>query len=120
MQVSGFNHTVLIGPIACVAGPTLRVAKPGLLGEGLPLLEHCPVMARMPCARRGSMALNSLTPAEKLATFTASPPLSSGTVLPNPGPTLTSTMDQPLIACPEPAVRTVFSYNHDLNHGATY
>jgi hypothetical protein len=55
---------------------------------------------------RFSMALNGLTPAEQLATFTAAPsPLTSLTVPPpvfrSP---LTSTMDRPPIACPEPRV----------------
>jgi transposase InsO family protein len=69
---------------------------------------------------RFSMALNGLTPAEKLATFTAaSSLLPSVTVPPSPLPTPTSTMDQPPIACPEPTVRAVFSHNHDLNPGAT-
>ena len=69
---------------------------------------------------RFSMALNGLTPAEKLATFTAaSSLLPSVTVPPSPVPTPTSTMDQPPIACPEPTVRAVFSHNHDLNPGAT-
>jgi len=69
---------------------------------------------------RFSMALNGLTPAEKLATFTAaSSPLPSLTVTPSPVPSLTSTMDRPPIACPEPTVRAVFSHNHDLNPGVT-
>lgn len=67
-----------------------------------------------------SMALNGLTPAEKLATFTAtSSPLSSGTVLPNPAPALTVTMDEPHMACPEPTVRAILSHNHDLTPGVT-
>jgi transposase InsO family protein len=67
---------------------------------------------------RFSMALNGLTPAEKLATFTAaSSPLPSVTVPPDRS--LTSTMDRPPIACPEPNVRAVFSHNHDRNPGAT-
>ncbi|WP_447603022.1 integrase core domain-containing protein [Nitrospira sp. Nam80] len=51
---------------------------------------------------RFSMALNGLTPAEKLATFTAaSSPLPSLTGFPNAVPTPTSTMDRSPIACPE-------------------
>jgi transposase InsO family protein len=66
---------------------------------------------------RFSMALNGLTPAEKLATFTAtaSSPLPALTGPQSP----TSTMDRPPIACPEPNVQGVFSHNHDLNPGAT-
>jgi transposase InsO family protein len=69
---------------------------------------------------RFSMALHGLTPAEKLATFTAaSSPLPSLTIPQSPAPSLTSTMDRPPIACPKPTVRAVFSHNHDLNPGVT-
>ena len=68
---------------------------------------------------RFSMALNGLTPAEKLATFMAPSPLPSGTVLPHPVPASTSTMDPPPIACPEPLVRRVLCHSHDLNPGVT-
>jgi transposase InsO family protein len=69
---------------------------------------------------RFSMALNGLTPSEKLATFmAAASPGSSLMVPPSPPPSLSSTMDCPPIACPEPNVRAVFSHNHDRNPGAS-
>jgi len=55
------------------------------------------------------MALNGLTQAKKLATFTAPSPLSSGTVPPNPILPSTSTMDPPPIARPEAFVRRPIS-----------
>lgn len=69
---------------------------------------------------RFSMALSGLTPAEKLATFTAtSSPLPSGTAAPNPASTLTAAMDRRWIAAPDPNVHPVFSHNHDRTMGAT-
>ena len=69
---------------------------------------------------RFSMALNGLTPAEKLATFAAvSSPLPSLTVLQSPSPALSSTMDRLPIAAPEPNVQAVFLHDHVLNPGAT-
>lgn len=73
------------------------------LAEGLLSWERCY------SHKRFSMALNGLTPAEKLATFmAASSSLPSLTVPPRPVPSLTSTMDRPPIVCPEPNVRAVF------------
>jgi len=69
---------------------------------------------------RFSMALNGLTPAEKLATFTiASSPLPSGTTPPNPVSTLTAALDRRPIAAPEPTVQPVCSHNQNRTMGAT-
>ncbi len=69
---------------------------------------------------RFSMALNGLTPAEKLATFMAAASQGSSLMAPpSPPPSLSSTMDRPPIACPEPTVRAVFSHNYDRNPGAS-
>jgi transposase InsO family protein len=69
---------------------------------------------------RFSLALNGLTPAEKLATFAAAcSPLPSITGLQNPSRALSSTMDRLPIAAPDPTVQAMFSHNHDLNPGAT-
>jgi transposase InsO family protein len=69
---------------------------------------------------RFSMALNGLTPAEKLATFAAAAtPHQPLTVLQSPSPALSPTLDRPPIAAPEPNVKAVLFHNHDLNPGAT-
>jgi hypothetical protein len=61
---------------------------------------------------RFSMALNGLTPAERLATLTAaSSSLPALTVPPGPAPSLPSTMDRPPIACPEPHVQADCSHH---------
>lgn len=68
---------------------------------------------------RFSMALNGLTPAEKLSTFaSASSALPSVATLQSPSPALGSTMDRMPIAAPEPHVQATFSHNLDLNPGA--
>ncbi|MBK9308338.1 MAG: transposase [Nitrospira sp.] len=69
---------------------------------------------------RFSMALSGLTPAEKLATFTAvSSPLPSGTIFPNPVSPLTATMDRHQIVAPEPTVPSDLSHNQNRTMGAT-
>lgn len=69
---------------------------------------------------RFSMALNGLTPAEKLSTFaSASSALPSVATLQSPSSDLGSTMDRMPIAAPEPTVQATFSHNLDLNPGAT-
>ncbi len=69
---------------------------------------------------RFSMALNGLTPAEKLATFAAaSSPPTSLTALLSPPAGLSSAMDRLPIAAPDPNVQAIVSHNHDLNPGAT-
>ncbi len=58
---------------------------------------------------RFSMALHGLTPAEKLATFTAaSSSVPSVTVIQNPSSTLTSAMNRLPIAAPEPNMQAGF------------
>ena len=69
---------------------------------------------------RFSMALNGLTPAEKLATFTAAAsPLHSTTVPQSPFSVRPSASDRLPIAAPVPNMQASFSHNHDRDPGAT-
>lgn len=68
---------------------------------------------------RFSMALNGLTPAEKLSTFASAPSaLPSIATLQSPSSALGSTMARMPIAAPDPNVQATFSHNLDLNPGA--
>ncbi len=68
---------------------------------------------------RFSLALNGLTPTEKLSTFaSASSPLPSVAILQSPSSALGSTLDRLPIVAPDPNVQATFSQNHDLNPGA--
>ena len=65
------------------------------------------------------MALSGVTPAEKLATFTAnSPLLSLDKDLPKPS-SYPVRMAPPSIVAPEPKTKAKFVHNYDRDSGAT-